>query len=75
MRMVSLSDVGCEDYKGYICPTDGTVYGALKANGLKWSFWTTDTHDSYSAWFVHHHPDVYLRTDERHYSHDFLCVR
>ena len=79
MHMVSLSEVGCEGSKDVFCPTSDTVFGALKAKGLKWAFWTTDMYDSCSAWSVASNytvPDdaVYYsaRTDK---DGGFLCVR
>ena len=81
MRMLSLSEVGCEDYKDDYCPTDGTVYGALKAKGLKYGFWTTDLYEennpnSCSAWYVGTDGDVYVSNGDRYNAYDdFLCVR
>ena len=75
MHMSSLSEVGCEDYKDNCCPTSGTVYGALKDNGLQYSFWTTDMYDSCSAWFVNGAHDVTLGSYGRVSDYDFLCVR
>ena len=80
MRMLSLSEVGCEDYKDDYCPTDGTVYGALKAKGLKYGFWTTDLYEennpnSCSAWFVNGDYDALVHTLARPNNPDFLCVR
>ncbi|MBE6446677.1 MAG: type II secretion system protein [Alphaproteobacteria bacterium] len=75
MRMVSLDDVGCEDYKGDNCPTEGTVYGALKAKGLKYGFWTTDMYDSCSVWYAGFDDDGYVNNLDRRHNYDFLCVR
>ena len=75
MHMVSLSEVGCEDYKNGYCPTDGTVYGALNAKGLKYSFWTTDMYDSCSAWYVNNGDGGGVISNNRLDNYDFLCVR
>jgi hypothetical protein len=80
MRMVSLSDVGCEAYMDDICPKKGTVFGALKANGLQYGFWTTDMYDSCSVWYVGTDPGDtdpgYVNGYVRNYAYnDFLCVR
>ena len=77
MRMVSLSDVGCEDYKNDYCDTEGTVYAALKDNGLQYGFWTTDMYDFCSAWGVYDGArDGIVDINGRDkYTNDFLCVR
>ena len=75
MHMPSLSEVGCEGYKDDYCPTEGTVYGALKDNELQYGFWTTDMYDSCSAWYVGNCDDDYVGTNDRYNSSDFLCVR
>ena len=82
MHMVSLSEVGCEDYKEDYCPTDGTVYGALKAKGLKYNFWTTDlveenNPNSCSVWSVNDDGDDYVYDSYlfNSYHYDLLCVR
>jgi hypothetical protein len=75
MHMVSLSDVGCEDYKDDYCPTEGTVYGALKDNGLKYEFWTTDIENACSAWCVDLGNGDVDYSDRYNGTSDFLCVR
>ena len=52
MHMPSLSEVGCEDYKDDVCPTSGTVYGALRVKGLKSAFWTRDMWNNTVAYAI-----------------------
>ncbi len=73
MRMVSLSDLGCEGSLVYEpCPTDGTVYGALRFE-FGHTLWTADVYDSYSAYYVENGMRN-ISADARA-SYDFLCVR
>jgi type II secretory pathway pseudopilin PulG len=75
MHMPSLSEVGCEDYKDDVCPTSGTVYGALKTNGLRNVVWTTDMYDSCSAWSVATTAIFNINRRDRSFgSTDFLCI-
>ena len=52
MHMSSLSEVGCEDYKDAVCPRSGTVYGALRVEGLKYTFWTRDMWNNTMAYAI-----------------------